>query len=154
MAPDVGLVVGLGVSGLPDGLGVNGLLVSLCEVGAVASCANAVTGNKPNIAPAATVASTLVIDVFLVVFRPAKRNLGIDSAVPTEQLRCVSGTSAYVARPTHPSLPNRVKAASEFFPSQDKARPNVQARWSDELSDLIGVDQEVPGHPRGRYFDE
>ncbi len=67
VAPDVGLVVGLGVNGLPDGLGVNGVVVSLGETGVVASWAKAASGNKARITPAASVANTLVIDLFLVV---------------------------------------------------------------------------------------
>ena len=66
VAPDVGLVVGLGVNGLPDGLGVKGLLVSLGDVGVVvASWANAPDDSAKTI-PVASVAKIFVMEVFLV----------------------------------------------------------------------------------------
>lgn len=66
VAPDVGLVVGLGVSGLPDGLGVNGVLVSLGDVGVVvASWANA-ADDRPRTIAAMSEAKIFVMDLFLV----------------------------------------------------------------------------------------
>src|SRR5271168_1557954 len=66
VAPDVGLVVGLGVNGLPDGLGVKGLLVSLGDVGVVVAFWANAPDDSPKTIPAASVAKIFVMKVFLV----------------------------------------------------------------------------------------
>jgi hypothetical protein len=87
VAPDVGLVVGLGVNGLPDGLGVKGLLVSLGDVGVVvASWANA-PDDSPKTIPAASVAKILVMEVFLVSAGKGKLRNGFRSSYRNPELR-------------------------------------------------------------------
>jgi hypothetical protein len=66
VAPDVGLVVGLGVSGLPDGLGVNGVLVSLGDVGVVVAFWANAADDRPRTIPAMSEAKIFVMDQFLV----------------------------------------------------------------------------------------
>ena len=103
VAPGIGLVVGLGVNGLPDGLGVKGLLVSLGDVGVVvASWANA-PDDSPKTIPAASVAKILVMECSS--FPPAKGNLGMDFAVPTETLSCVFGAALLHGQCEHEDQP-------------------------------------------------